>query len=1188
MGKIFFKDALVNIKKRIISWLSIVSVIFIGVSGMVGIRSSSYALNEAGEHFYGDHNFRDYDLISNMGARIEDVETIEDLDFITEAEGMINIYGQAVFGEETKAVKILSKTEKISVPYAVEGRLPENKNEIAINPELSDALGVKIGDQIYINSFSTRYSDVLPADTGFTITGFAYHPDYLEKYRANYCIVTYDAFNMEDVFCDYTDIYANLNGVKKYDIFDDGYSEMLDSYIDELREVTDDLSTERDIYLQQETKEEYDSALEKINEKLLEAEEKYQEGRQEYEDKVEEGQEKLDESKKELEDAKKKVNEELAEGLQKLNDGKDEYNTKVAEGESELAKAKADLEKELQDAKWKLFSTFLSLDKAEKLLNEKEGEYSQGMEMLYDGEKQLAEGKQKLDEGKAQFEAALAVVAEVLDDDTLNSLGLLFMEMGDLESAEAMFALTELGPYDRAIKFRELYNSNDAIREVILLTDPEVDELVNSNIAALEEGKKKLDESETEYNSLYQQYLDGKELLEDARKQLDQAWTDLHNAKIALRDGETAYDKREPEARAELAKKEEEFNQKKEDGAKELEEAEHTYNSKKSEAYAKIKEYEDEYAEAEEEFTTKKEEGQEELIEAEQKYNDAKEEAEQKIQDLKEFYDDLRKANVKWVVQTRQFNLSYMAAYSQFHVLANFFIYFLPLYMIIIILVVYYTITVMVEEQKSEIGISMAFGMIEKQIRKKYLIFGVSASVFGGILGLFGAKGFQYIFLYALKDDYAFGPLPWIMDKLPATLILLGSFILTYFVTTRACRKLLKCSAVGLINGSEPKHKTINSARKNSGGNVYFHLIINNIYTEMGRCAVSTLIILVSCLMIGLGFTVRNAFHGALAKQENQVWNYDMKVILADDITKEDEEKVKEVLKDYEYLTCCLFDALITVDNKQIVCCGLGIDDPEEYKKYHILKDLKHNDIKIPDDGVIITTEMAEKNDLVNDTQAKLITPTMDIGDITVRDDFVSYFEKDMIMTKAYYKEIFGEDLINNDYLVRVSDAEKYELGDKLTDIEGVGSITYVSELAENNNTILRLFDALVVVIILLAIVLTLMVLLNLSNILVLHRMRELLTMRINGFSNYMVVTYLLRETLLTTSMGIILGISAGIPFSSFIIKKIETSGVMFDRGVYPLAWVISTVICTIFSVVINTIAFRNINKAPLTDVNKY
>ena len=100
--------------------------------------------------------------------------------------------------------------------------------------------------------------------------------------------------------------------------------------------------------------------------------------------------------------------------------------------------------------------------------------------------------------------------------------------------------------------------------------------------------------------------------------------------------------------------------------------------------------------------------------------------------------------------------------------------------------------------------------------------------------------------------------------------------------------------------------------------------------------------------------------------------------------------------------------------------------------------------------------------------------------------------------------------------------------------------------------------------------------------------MRELLIMRVNGFSMWQVTGYLARETILVTGIGIALGIALGVPFAGVVIRQVEVSQFVFERTPYAVAWVVAGLLCALFSVVINAIAYRRIRKVPISDISRY
>ena len=100
--------------------------------------------------------------------------------------------------------------------------------------------------------------------------------------------------------------------------------------------------------------------------------------------------------------------------------------------------------------------------------------------------------------------------------------------------------------------------------------------------------------------------------------------------------------------------------------------------------------------------------------------------------------------------------------------------------------------------------------------------------------------------------------------------------------------------------------------------------------------------------------------------------------------------------------------------------------------------------------------------------------------------------------------------------------------------------------------------------------------------------MKELLIMKANGFSSGQVTGYLLRETVVTTVLGLLLGTGLGIPFAAMIVRMIESDKMTMIRSPFALAWVIAVCAGTLFSVVINGYAFRKTRKINVIDITRY
>ena len=93
-------DALRNIQKRFVSWLSMATIIFIGTSIILGLYFSCTALESTGFNYIEEHNFKDIDLACSLGIREHDIDNIQAVSGIKDAEGMISLAGQLSSGDK--------------------------------------------------------------------------------------------------------------------------------------------------------------------------------------------------------------------------------------------------------------------------------------------------------------------------------------------------------------------------------------------------------------------------------------------------------------------------------------------------------------------------------------------------------------------------------------------------------------------------------------------------------------------------------------------------------------------------------------------------------------------------------------------------------------------------------------------------------------------------------------------------------------------------------------------------------------------------------------------------------------------------------------------------------------------------------------------------------------------------------
>ena len=160
-----------------------------------------------------------------------------------------------------------------------------------------------------------------------------------------------------------------------------------------------------------------------------------------------------------------------------------------------------------------------------------------------------------------------------------------------------------------------------------------------------------------------------------------------------------------------------------------------------------------------------------------------------------------------------------------------------------------------------------------------------------------------------------------------------------------------------------------------------------------------------------------------------------------------------------------------------------------------------------------------------------------------------------------------------------MSAAEEAEFSRELLGNAAVDSVTYVHELQETVATMMQSLELVVIVLIVAAGMLAFIVLYNLNNINIIERRRELATLKVLGFYDTEVGSYVYRENVLLTVLGILAGVVMGVFLHQFVIRTVEVDMIMFGRNIEAPSYLYSVLLTCVFAVLINFGMFFKLRK---------
>ena len=336
MKRTQLKDALRNIWKQKVSYLSVIVIAFLGVATILGINYSDGALRKNGSTMYNAVNYRDLEIMSTNVFYQEDLDAVMDVEGVRDAEPVWQTGAKASSGDKRQDISVISLTDRVNQPQLIEGRMPQTAEECVVEQRLAQNMGWGMGDAVVAQNAKGEAAPFLK-NNRFTVVGIANHPDHTSVSIPDtlYVMVEKTAFDMESLKDGFMKMEVVVDKPEGIDRFSKGYEAIVGAVSQRMEEVGDRRAAIRD----REVHSQAQSQLDEAQTKLDEANEQLQKGRAELDagwTQLEEGNKQIDENEAKLVDGQGQLITAQAE----LMAGRD----KLAEGEIKLAKAEVELD----------------------------------------------------------------------------------------------------------------------------------------------------------------------------------------------------------------------------------------------------------------------------------------------------------------------------------------------------------------------------------------------------------------------------------------------------------------------------------------------------------------------------------------------------------------------------------------------------------------------------------------------------------------------------------------------------------------------------------------------------------------------------------------------------------------------------------------------------------------------------
>ena len=809
-------------------------------------------------------------------------------------------------------------------------------------------------------------------------------------------------------------------------------------------------------------------------------------------------------------------------GLARYNDVRDK-------AQRELDDARADYEKERADAEAKLADAARQLSDAQAELNAASAKMSSGKADLDVAKKQLDESEAKLQAGEAQYAAGKAQYEAQLAEYEKQAAGLDDLKaQRDQLAAGVEQAKAGVAQLEQAI---EQAQAAGAPEEQIAELKKELDE-AQANLIALEGQLFQLNEGIAAIEAAPAQLAEGKAKLDASRAELDKGWAQFNQGKGQYESGLAEYESGLSEYYA---------------GEASYVSGVAEYDANKAEAYAKFADAEAELADAQADI------------------------------------DDIERPDVYVMNRSKNYGAAQLSSDAEGIAQIAAFLPFM--FFLVAALVSLTSMTRMVDEERMIIGTHKALGYARGRITAKYLIYAVLASGVGSIAGvlLFGQL-LPWIIMTAYQITYAVPTVPTPIDLGVAARAVGLSVGVTAIATWAAVAASLREKPAALMLPRVPKagKRIFLEHIKPLWSRLSFShkVTARNLLRYKRRFFMAVIGIAGCTALLMVGFGLRDAIGGVVWNQYGQLVNYDAAVRVDDDASDADRKSADDVLGS------AAVESHLDVKNFSMVAAGpdgdmrIEIVVPEDAAALPDFVTLRSRVGKTPialeDEGIVLTEKAADKLGVGVGDKVVLYDEN-DIGDATgdgrtfivggITENYLGHYA---YMLPSAYRAAFGEEPVSDLVFVKLAtDADQTAFSDALLSIDGVNTVSFVSEKVKTYQDMLDLMGTIILVIIVLSAALAFVVLYNLTNINIEERIREIATLKVLGFTKPEVHAYIFREIIVMAIIGALIGCVLGVPLTGYIAQAAETPQMMFGRDIAPASYVLSFVITMAFAAIV-------------------
>ena len=1159
-------ETLANIRVNLVAFVSIAMFVGLGIAVFLGIRWGGEAMRLGVHSAMDAGSAHDIEVAFPYGLTDDDLARLRETEGVSDVEGGYSAFATIAGTSGDIVIRLQSLTERMDRATVTEGRLPEADDEVALVRHWANRAGIAVGDTIELKrGQGTTGADCMRSGR-LKVVGLVQHPSYLGVNNGALgispttsgsveCVglTTKGAFDPDKLFGAYTNAYIRCDSLAALNTFHDDYVAGVRQVADRVSALSAERATAR-----------YDKV--------------YGESRE----KAEDARRQLDDGASALDE----LRETLSSGERDLAAGRSE----LARGEAALLDARLTLAdtravgaEQLADAYRTLLSSQYDLESAGAALEKQQAAFDaqvagfDDMRPYYDammvGYNEASSRMDALEGRLSDFDAALGAWRDAPAAEKDAQWGQVtaryqefFVEYANVCTAEAVMSASAwivssaLGapldipsppelPYPIAPEGAEA--TAQSARGAVGTAREAIGVVGSASVTVEGETVPMIGIPEA-LDRMGGTLLSAREQLDAARTQLSEGWALYHERKAAL-DAGTA------------------------DGASQVAEGQATLDSLRGQLA----------------------DGAERIQEGRKALDEKGGELERARPDVEAAERSLSKMErFDWAVLTRNEGPCAIPVFTMAKMIDSACWAMALLFVLVGLFVCYSAVARLVHEQVVQIGTKKALGFTAREVSHGYLLFSGIAVAAGLAIGaVLSVVLVQTIMNPSVNRQFDIGTYPPFFSLLEFVAMGAVELALILASTQFAIRGVLRREAVELLAGG-PQGSAHGRFYERwaiwSKMSLYAQTIVNNLVNDKRR-VIGTLVGIVGCTgLIVTALTLSDDVARSLASHYEGVYSFDT-IVCCDVAEGEAPKEIENALFEQGLAGTPVYRRGMQVrksdGGRGFATVYVPMNESVFDRFYRVRS---HGDGegggRSADDGLWVCAGFAEHNGIAVGDTVELLEATGKSRELKVAGIYDSYLMRnEFVLSASAYREAFGSEARTNCFLTDREGQDVAQLQGALSGVKGFQSIEDDRGLAEYGfGQMKSLLDTVVKVYLLLSALMAFMVLLNLYNMFVSEKKRELIVLMICGYSVREAKAYIYRDSIALTVLGIVVGIVFGSFMGSIATQALEPEVAFFLKDFSLMAAVVGAVATFAFSMGVLLMSLRRIPRFDLTDINRF